>query len=207
MNRTWESYESSADKYNKKFSQYNPYRRQIGHYIEELPARARVLDMGCGTGVNAGEFSRAGFEVHGFDFSEAMLTIARENCPSGSFSRSSIQEYQPSERFDGVCLSFIIVHLPDEEVETLISRLGSLLNPEGLVYISFMSGKTPGYETTSFSDGEIFFNYFTKEWITALFTKDRFIPVYSAVEPYREPDGSLTEDNFLIFRWDPQKGG
>ena len=207
MNRTWESYESSAEKYNEKFSRYDPYLRQIGQFIEKLPPGAGILDMGCGTGLNAREFSRAGHRVDAFDYSEAMLALARKNCPAGRFSRSTLQDYRTPERFDGVCLSFIIVHLPDEEVEALISRLGSLLKPEGLVYISFMSGKTPGYEKTSFSDGEIFFNYFSKERITGLFTEARFTPVYSAVEPYREPDGSLTADNFLIFRWDSQKRG
>jgi SAM-dependent methyltransferase len=38
----------------------------------------RILDMGCGTGSHAGPLARRGFEVVGFDISDAMVQQARE---------------------------------------------------------------------------------------------------------------------------------
>ena len=39
---------------------------------------SRILDLGCGTGRHAVEFAKRGFDVTGVDFSEAMLSRARE---------------------------------------------------------------------------------------------------------------------------------
>jgi len=47
---------------------------------------SRILDLGCGTGRHAIEFARRGFDVTGVDFSEAMLTRARERGAPGAGS-------------------------------------------------------------------------------------------------------------------------
>ncbi len=84
----------------------------------------------------------------------------------------------------------------------LIDRASKLLAPGGYIYISFMTGKAAGYETTSFSSSEIFFNYFEPEHIIDQFRKNNCSMEYSDTEPYTEKNGSVTEDVFLVFRKD-----
>ena len=49
--------------------------------LPRLPsARARIADLGCGTGSVAALFAEAGHEVHGVDQSPRMLEIARAKC-------------------------------------------------------------------------------------------------------------------------------
>jgi SAM-dependent methyltransferase len=52
-----------------------------GLLLPELPApRARIADLGCGTGSVSALFAQAGHEVHGVDQSPRMLEIARAKC-------------------------------------------------------------------------------------------------------------------------------
>ncbi|MGE5336527.1 MAG: class I SAM-dependent methyltransferase [Gemmatimonadota bacterium] len=46
---------------------------------------ARVLDIGCGSGLLARRLVDAGFVVHGIDASPAMVALARQHAPEASF--------------------------------------------------------------------------------------------------------------------------
>ncbi|MDC7124335.1 MAG: class I SAM-dependent methyltransferase [Spirochaetales bacterium] len=200
MDKTQKSYNQFAAKYNDKFSIYEPYQKQMNKYVSCFKEKSKILDVGCGSGLNSKIISEAGHKIIGFDFSESMIEIAKKNCPRGVFYVSTTENFNSSEMFDGICLSFIIVHLSDQDAYKLIDKVSRLLNPGGYLYISFMTGKQPGYETTSFSDSEIFFNYYKTEDIIEKFTRNGFSVESREIEPYTEKDGSTTEDVFLIFK-------
>jgi SAM-dependent methyltransferase len=50
-----------------------------------LPSRGRVLDLGCGLGVDLGELARRGFEAVGIDLSAAAIERAGRERPAVSF--------------------------------------------------------------------------------------------------------------------------
>ncbi len=61
--------------------------------------RGRVVDLGCGSGIWAGELLKAGYQVVGVDLSGAMIEIARRRAPEaelhlGSFLQFSIPPCQ-----------------------------------------------------------------------------------------------------------------
>ena len=55
-----------------------PYAAYVEWVKEHAPAanNQNLLDIGCGTGVMAVEFAKAGYNVSGLDLSEEMLMIA-----------------------------------------------------------------------------------------------------------------------------------
>jgi len=54
--------------------------------LDRLPAGARVLDVGCGTGLPTGrQLVAGGCEVTGIDISPVMLDLARRNVPQATF--------------------------------------------------------------------------------------------------------------------------
>jgi SAM-dependent methyltransferase len=48
-----------------------------------------VVDLGCGSGIWAGQLAAAGYRVLGFDISAAMIAIARKRVPRAVFRRES----------------------------------------------------------------------------------------------------------------------
>lgn len=53
------------------------------------PMTGLVIDVGCGSGILSQAVSAAGYDVLGFDYSEAMLAIARKRAPRAEFRRES----------------------------------------------------------------------------------------------------------------------
>lgn len=51
-----------------------------------------VTDLGCGSGILAAQLLAAGYLVEGVDLSPAMVTLARETAPQGSFRVGSVHD-------------------------------------------------------------------------------------------------------------------
>ncbi len=199
MNKTKFAYDRASHEYERKFSNNIEYIKQVSFFSDLFSEGSSILDIGCGPGLNAKIFSRKELHVTGFDISPEMVKLAKRNCPNGTFFVSSVNKFTTDFKFDGICLSFIIVHLKTDDVVSLLNKLPLFVKKTGKIYISFMAGKKPGYETTSFSKNKIYFNYFQKGFIVSCFEKNGFNLIYSSTAPYEENDGSVTEDIFLIF--------
>jgi hypothetical protein len=90
----------------------------------------------------------------------------------------------------------------DAETDRFLGKLPHLLaGAKSLLYLSFMTGKTPGYEKTSFSDSAIYFNYYDKILVKQKLGKLGFTLLSGDEEPYQEPDGTITKDVFLILEY------
>ena len=75
--------------------------------IDRLAPGARVLDLGCGTGVpTAGMLAESGLEAVGIDVSTEMLALARRNVPAGRFVAMDALELDGTlGRFDPTMLA------------------------------------------------------------------------------------------------------
>ena len=201
-NQTQESYDLSAEKYRNKFENYAPYRSSIEKFISLVPPNSRILDAGCGPSINAQRFVEHNHVVTGIDFSTEMIKLAKENCPEGEFIAADLKDINPEGKYDAVCASFVIVHMTDAETDLFLGKLPHLLaSTKPLLYLSFMTGKTPGYEKTSFSDSPIYFNYYDENLIKKKLGKMGFTLLSEDEEPYQEADGTITKDVFLILEY------
>ena len=110
--------------------------------IDRLAAGARVLDLGCGTGVpTAGMFAESGLEVVGIDVSTEMLALARRNVPTGRFVAMDAMELDDTlGRFDAACAFFSLLMLPRKDIPKVLRRIRSVLEPGGLVAIGMVEG-------------------------------------------------------------------
>lgn len=91
------------------------YMRDFARLIRrELPRQARILDIGCGTGLLLAELRRHGFrDLHGIDLSPRMIEKARENFDGPLYVGSCYQLPFPDEHFDAIIISSMLHHLPD----------------------------------------------------------------------------------------------
>lgn len=100
----------------------------------DLPAGSRVLDAGCGPGLVAEAFLRAGHRVTGVDLSEEMVGRARARCAAygdrARFERQSLHD--PLEGpFDAAVSRLVLHHLLDPAA--FVRRQAELLGPGGVL--------------------------------------------------------------------------
>ncbi len=197
---TIDAYNKNSYSYADKFMYFNSYAKHAIEFAGLLMDGFKILDLGCGPGNVAKQLcALKRLEVTGIDLSSEMLEIARINVPGGKFFlQDSRTANFPSEYFDAVVLSFSIVHLDDDEAYEVLANAAKWLREDGYLYLSFMEGKKPGFETTSFSSQPIFFNYFQATEIEDCL-KDNGIDCFRRVrQDYLETDGSKTTDAFIF---------
>ncbi|HOI75746.1 MAG TPA: bifunctional 2-polyprenyl-6-hydroxyphenol methylase/3-demethylubiquinol 3-O-methyltransferase UbiG [Syntrophales bacterium] len=99
------------------------------------PRFRTVLDVGCGGGLLAEEFARAGFEVTGVDSSEPSILTARRHAMEGGLRieyGTAAGEQLPfsSGRFDVVLCCDVLEHVGD--VGRVISEISRVLRTGGI---------------------------------------------------------------------------
>ena len=112
----------------------------------DLPAGSRVLDAGCGPGLVAEAFLRAGHRVLGVDLSGEMVSRARARCAGygdrARFERQSLHE-PVAGPFDAAVSRMVIHHLLDPAA--FVRRQVELLRPGGvLVAADIVTDPDPG---------------------------------------------------------------
>ena len=120
-----------------------------------------VVDLGCGSGIWAGELLRAGYRVLGIDISEAMVEIARQKAPDAEFRVGSLFE-APLPPCDAVtAVSEVLNYLFDPEneergLEGLFGRVHEALRPGGVFVFDVLGpGQVPpGTTSRGWSAGE-----------------------------------------------------
>jgi len=108
----------------------------------KLTGSESVLDFGSGAGVLAKktikELSNGG-KLTCLDRSDAFLGKARKKLrkyPNVEFILGDIREMGiPASSFDRITISWVIHHLPKEELQDIIQSIVNTLKPEGKVYV------------------------------------------------------------------------
>lgn len=163
----------------------------------------RVLDVGCGTGVDSLYLSKNGLAVHGIDFSKSAIEKARENERENlSFECASILGMIiPDESFEGVYCGKLLHLLQKEEREEAVEKLHGTLKKGGTAVFAVLSDEDEGYgmgeevEEGTFrrEDGHTT-HYFSREEIAGLLSKHGFRGIKTEKEESAE-----TRHKFLII--------
>lgn len=161
--KTIESYDKCAERFVKKYFDLGLFKDSVQHFSNLLKEESSILDLGCGPG-NVAKFlmdQGKGYKILGVDLSTEMLKLAHQNAPCAEYLRADIRDLKLKRKFDAVIASFCMIHLEDDEAIGLLRKTHELLNDQGYLYLSFMSGGIPGPDKASFSEEEMFFNYFS----------------------------------------------
>ena len=89
----------------------------------------KILDFGCGTGIYAKLLTKKGAKVKGFDISNEMLKIAKEENPKLDLKTGSGYKIPFSEKFDVVLAPLVVHYLKDwnkmlKEVKRVLKKGG-----------------------------------------------------------------------------------
>lgn len=197
----------TIDSYNRCVAQFIKEHMNLGLYepffqefSDLLKEGATILDLGCGPG-NVGKFlvnQNKGYKITGIDLSVEMLKAARQNVPNAEFIHGDIRHLTLGEKFDAVIISFCIIHLTNDETVELFQKIHELLEENGLMYVSFMSGGTPGFDKVSFSRSCMFFNYYSPEEVVKLLESMGYIIKAKHFREYHWNKDQVNQDVILI---------
>lgn len=108
-----------------------------------VPAGARVLDAGCGTGRVMIRLAELGYDCVGVDRDASMLAVARDQAPESTWIQADLTEFDPSAEgiaadFDLVVAAGNIFPLLAAGTEAaVLNRLARTLRADGLLVSGF----------------------------------------------------------------------
>jgi len=163
------SYEATAHEFSRNVADLAPLA-SLQKFVRLLPPKAKILDIGCGSGRDCNILSEMGFDVVGIDLCHALLEIAKKNAPSAHFLQMDVEQLSFSDRsFEGIWSACSLAHLSKNKFPEVLKTLYRLLTPGGCFYLSLKKGKGEGVQKDGRYGGcEKFWAYYEKEEVDTL---------------------------------------
>jgi SAM-dependent methyltransferase len=143
-----EVFDALGKDYETAFRTATAQRDTITGLLEDLPPRAKVLDLGAGTGRPTAELlAAAGHDVTGYDVAPKMVEIARAQVPGARFELGDLRELKFADgTWDAITAFFSMLQLPRAEQEAVIGRLAAWLKPGGHLVFATVPADVDGVD-------------------------------------------------------------
>ena len=182
----------------RALQQYRPYICPFEELIPEVPARASVLDIGCGGGLFLGLVHAAGLQPQGigFDVSAPAIRLAQKMAAGLAgqlrghldFQRIDPDATWPDGTFDVVAMIDVLHHVPPSAQELVVRRACQKVKPGGLFLYKDMV-KRPAWRALA---NRIHDLVLARQWI-------HYAPI-GEVENWSINEGMTIERSALINR-------
>lgn len=112
-------------------------------FLEYLPSNAKILDFGCGSGRDTKYFFGKGLAVDAIDGSEELCRLA--SAYTGiSVKHMRFEQLDAVSVYDGIWACASILHLPWNDLATVLHKMAAALKAGGVIYTSFKYGDFSG---------------------------------------------------------------
>lgn len=112
-------------------------------FLSKLQSTSHLLDFGCGSGRDTKYFLSHGYTVDAIDGSEEMCKLASEYTGI-PVKHMLFQQLDEQEKYNGIWACASILHLPLQELESVLNKMVRALKPQGIIYTSFKYGTFKG---------------------------------------------------------------
>ena len=147
-----------------------------------------ALDVGCGCNSRYLEcLTSKGFVYEGLDVSEEMISLARKQNPDVVFHHADICKWKNTQKYDFISAWDSIWHVPLDRQEQVISKLVSLLNPNGVLIFSFGGTEEPGEHTNELMGPMVYYSTLGTTAYLQLVAKLGCINRHFEYDQYPEP--------------------
>lgn len=176
-NNTILYYNKNVEAFSKNTLSVNFHEIQ-DKFLSYLSQNAFILDFGCGSGRDIKYFLSKSFQVEAIDGSFELCKIAEKE--TGIQVKNKLfQELNEENKYDAIWACASILHLPYEEIPTVINKIHRALKEDGIFYMSFKYG---------FFEGERNGRYFT------YMTEDQMNKLLKQVLPFELMEQFITRD-------------
>ena len=162
---THASYEATAQEFSHNVAELAP-TGSINQLLQLLPSKAKIIDIGCGSGRDATIFSEMGAKVVGIDFCSNLLDIAKQNSPLPKFELMDIEAMDfPDSSFDGAWSACSLGHIAKKNLPAVLKKINVLLKDNGIFYLALKKGSGELLEQDMRYEGNIqkFWSYYEEE--------------------------------------------
>lgn len=193
--QTTKVYDEISTSYATKFDEPSD---NIDDFLKLIGKGGKILDAGCGPGVDVAYIASKGFDVIGIDLSEKMLEIAKRKNPRIYFQKADIRKlnFKPNT-FNGIIASFSLIHIPKKDVNKTVDNFYKLLKSRGVIYIGIQEGKSQEIFLAEplKPDEKIFLDIISAKEIKEILTKAGFI----VLDEFSRPAENKEEFDFNKF--------
>lgn len=142
-----EKYDQMAESYMERRSLFDN-TKQLQRLASLIPPGAKVLDLGCGTGLPVSKFfADRGCEVLGIDLSDRMIDLAKKNVPNATFLIKNIMNLDLSENYFDLIVSFYcLFHLKKEMQTEAFKKIIHWLKFDGYSYFTLATKEYTGMD-------------------------------------------------------------
>ena len=170
-------------------------------FIDKLTSESdqTILDVGCGSGRDSIYFASLGFTVTAVDGSAKLLNLAKEDCEHDidwlQLRFKDIVKQNWVNYFTGIWACASLLHLPFNELPSVLNILVAALKTGGIIYLSFKYGNSERL------DGDRFFCDMNDRRIEQLLTKVPSVTLVRSWQSYdKRYDNSTVWFNVIIVK-------
>lgn len=143
---------------------------QMAKFVALVPPGGRVLDVGCGPGMDTAVLRQHNLQAIGLDYSHEMMLAGRavQGNP-GPFVRADMRRLPVGGQIAGLWACASLLHLAREEVLPTLHEFHRVLQPGGILYLSVKLGDGEAWVGNPYdSVRQRFFTYWQPEELDIL---------------------------------------
>lgn len=154
-------YAAEAEGFIEKYGQMRLTDRYGDQFQNRLPEPddrpPRVIDAGCGPGVDTEWFDDVGLDALGLDITAPFLREASAAAPSARFLRGDMRQLPlRDDTLEGLWSSAAFLHLPRQAAPSTLAEFARVLRPGGVLLLSVMARETKDVGAVRLEDGRLF---------------------------------------------------
>jgi SAM-dependent methyltransferase len=174
---TKQTYETNSDIFIDQWKDTNIIDNgKIETYIELLPTKAKILDIGAGFGKDVNYFCNKGLDCIGIDFCDKFIQKSKQLYSNVNIIKMSFLDIDFSENtFDGLWSRGSLFHLSKNDFIKVIKILGNILKPNGVFYIQLIEGNQDVMlERVGSVESPAHYSYYTENELKVIMNKYNF---------------------------------